>query len=75
MTFKIDTGADVTVVSEREYQRSLDGQLGQPCRELRGTNNHLLTVIEQFTAQLRRTGENPMETMETVYVVKNLQTH
>ena len=72
MTFKIDTGADVIVVSERESQRSLDGKLGQPCRELRGTNKHLLTVIE---AQLRRTGENAMETMETVYAVKNMQTH
>ena len=32
MTFKIDTGADITVVSEREResQRSLDGKLGQP---------------------------------------------
>ena len=31
-----------------------------------------MTVIGQFTAQLRRTGENVKETMEMVYIVKNL---
>ena len=72
MTFKIDTGA--TVVLERVYQISRDGQLDQPSRELRGPDKHPLTVIGQFTAQLRRTGENVKETMETVYVAKSLLT-
>ena len=42
--FKIDTGADVTVIPENTYEKSRDGPLSPPGRVRRGPGQHALPV-------------------------------
>ena len=69
LTFKIDTGADVTVISQSDYNAEKDGPLSPPSKQLTGPSHEALDVCGQFTAQLQR---NTMQTMQDVYVVKGL---
>ena len=67
VSFKLDTGAKVTAITEQSYQ-----SIGSPClqklqKQLRGPNKHPLDVIGTFTT----TVSNPA--LETdIYVVRNL---
>ena len=69
LTFKIDTGADVTVISQSDYNAEKDGPLSPPSKQLTGPSHEALDVCGQFTGQLQR---NTMLTMQDVYVVKGL---
>ena len=52
--WKIDTGADVTVIPEHLYQQ-LNGKALLPCqRPVRGASQHLLQVKGKFRATLKK---------------------
>ncbi len=67
--FKIDTGADVTVIPSEMHSLDRDGPLKRPTRVLSGPDKSPLTVKGSFTGQLER---GKMGTKEEVYVVDNL---
>ena len=67
--FKIDTGADVTVVPEKEYEKSRDGPLIPPDRTLCGPGRHTLKVHGKFEGRLRY---GNTERREQIYVVQGL---
>ena len=52
MTFKIDTGANVTVISDKEYSRSRDGALREFSQMLQGAGKSKLPVLGEFTATI-----------------------
>ena len=64
--FKIDTGADVTVIPVDILWNIPDACLREPTKTLSGANNKVLQVKGQFTATLDR------EATEEIYAVKRL---
>jgi len=68
--FKIDTGADVTVIPEHVYNESRDGPLSSTDRILCGPSRHSLQVLGKFLATLQK---NQLKTNEEINVVKELQ--
>ena len=68
VTFKLDTGADVTVVPESSA-RYLRKKLLPSQKHLRGPNNTALRVSGQFQCSLRR---RDTVIQETVYAIKYL---
>ena len=68
--FKIDTGADVTVIPTFMYKRSRDGPLVSPNRVLRGPSQHTLSVVGKFVGNLK---SGNITTKQEIYVVKDLQ--
>ena len=50
--FKLDTGADVTVIPAQDYTRYFKGQLVKPSRILRGQTQRCLNVVGQFIGTL-----------------------
>ena len=71
MRFKIDTGADVTVIPESVFKRIRNANLMHSDRILCGPARNALHVIGQFNATLKHRGG---VTSEEVYVVRGLQT-
>ena len=71
LEFRIDTGADVTVIPESKYDGTRDGPLRTPERVLSGPSQRPLQVRGQISAYLRHGGA---EATEEVYVVKGLKT-
>ena len=69
--FKIDTGADVTVIPSTTYNRYYDGPLHRNRMHLVGPGQNKLKVHGWFEAILEK-GKD--EVKETVYVVEGLQT-
>ena len=68
--FSIDTGADVTVISEHIYQQAAGKIDLQPTsRKLCGPSRYTLSVMGKCVAKLKR-GTREIE--ETVYVVRSL---
>ena len=49
--FKVDTGADVTVILPSAYNAEEDGKLSAPTRTLTGPGQQTLEVMGQFTAR------------------------
>ena len=66
LQFKVDTGADVTVISPQHYCRVRDGPLRPPQRMLTGAAQQHLDVRGKFKGSLRR---NDTEVSQDVYVV------
>ena len=69
MEFHIDTGAEVTVISEHACGQIACLPLTSSQRTLRGPDTHVLPVKGWFTGKLKR-GEQEVE--EEIYVVKGL---
>ena len=69
MEFQIDTGAEVTVISEQDFKRLGETTLLPSQRTLRGPNQNLLPVKGQFRGQIR-VGKRATE--QTIYVVEGL---
>ena len=68
--FKIDTGADVTVIPASVYKKSQNNKL-QPARKLlRGPSQHTLTVLGKFHGTLHSANTTALQ---NIYVVKGLQ--
>ena len=69
--FKVDTGADVTVIPPSFYNAEQDGKLSSSTRTLTGPGQQTLEVIGQFTANLKRSGQDN-HTTQDIFVVKGL---
>ena len=54
MKFKIDSGADVTVIAEADYLEARDGPLQSPTTILRGPSSIPLSVSGKFRGQLQK---------------------
>ena len=67
--FQIDTGAEVTVLSERDFKRLGGVTLLSSQRTLRGPNQNLLPVKGQFCGKIR-VGKRATE--QTIYIVEGL---
>ena len=67
--FCIDTGAEVTVVSEQTHERAGGPPLTPSDRTLRGPDTHVLPVLGQFAATLKKGSQ---KADEKVYVVEGL---
>ena len=67
--FKVDTGADVTVIPECVYCPNEDGKLEPASIPLNGPTGETLEVCGRFTAHLTRKG---VESKQEIYVVRNL---
>ena len=68
--FKIDTGADVTVISEQEYLSKQDGPLAQANRVLSGPSQQKLDVCGQFVGNL---SNQLQSTQQEIYVIRGLR--
>ena len=71
LTFKIDTGADVTALPDSVYDRTCDGPLQTANRVLRGPSKQTLNVRGFITAKLSR---DQTEIEDKIYIVKGLHT-
>jgi len=69
ITFKVDTGADVTVIPSTSYNAQYDGPLQSPTRKLTGAGQHALQVDRQFRGCLQY---NDKEIYRDIFVVKGL---
>ena len=67
--FKIDSGADITVVLTELYQPNRDGALLKPKKLLKGPNQVSLSVRGCFTASLEK---DDLKSEEQIYVVDGL---
>jgi len=68
--FDIDTGAEVSVISETQHQKVGSPSLSLSGKRLRGPSNHSLPVIGCFTGVLKRwkpVKEHTDETAETLF--------
>ena len=52
VTFKLDTGAEVTAVSEATFKSLTEVVLKQPDRKLFGTTHQALEVVGEFRSKL-----------------------
>ncbi len=68
--FKIDTGADVTVIPETVYEKERDGPMSRVEIRLSGASQHPLHVCGKFQGSLQR---NITKTKQDIYVVRGLQ--
>ena len=68
LKFKIDTGADVTVISASVYKESKHGPLKPSNCLLKGADQQLLQVTGSFTGKLSH------KTCEEIFVIQGLQT-
>ena len=68
--FKIDTGADVTVIPATAYRESRDNKLQPAGKVLRGPSQHTLTVLGKFHGTLQSANATALQ---DIYVVKGLQ--
>ena len=69
LQFKVDTGADVTVISPQHYCKARDGPLRPPQRMLTGAAQQRLDVYGRFKGNLRRKNT---EISQDVYIVNGL---
>ena len=69
--FKIDTGADVTAISEEDYRKIKGkGKLAKPSKILRGPSNQPLPVAGEFIGSLAYQGK--LEKHQ-IFVLKGLK--
>ena len=69
VTFKIDTGADVTVIPESFYRKKRDGPLQPTQRSLTGAGQQPLNVQGQFVGHFKH---KEIETKQEIFVVRGL---
>ena len=70
--FKLDTGAEVTAVSETTYRRLDRVTLQRATRPLRGPAGQPLDVLGQFTKKITHPTTS-VSSQETIYVVRGLK--
>ena len=71
MKFKINSGADVTVIAEADNLEARGGSLQSPTTILRGPSSIPLSVSGKFCGKLQK---GDKVTCEDIFVVKDLQT-
>ena len=72
VTFKIDTGAEVTAINQYTLKRLPQCTPKPATRTLLGPSQQPLKVIGQFQASIAKAGDDKSST-QTVYVVKDLK--
>ncbi len=70
--FKMDTGAEVTVISDKVYNSLPEVQLSKPTKTLYGPARQKLDVMGQFTGILTHGNHTHSE---NIFVVRDLQTN
>ncbi|KAM7293575.1 uncharacterized protein ISCGN_026705 [Ixodes scapularis] len=70
ITFKVDTGADVTAIAPRDYNREVMGPLRKPERALLRPGHQKLSTAGHFQASMKWGGQ---QVQEDVLVVEGLQ--
>eukprot|EP00731_Ephydatia_muelleri_P017050 Em0010g148a len=70
--FKLDTGAEVTAISQETYQQLGTTPLNKPSKVLYGAGNQPLDVIGQFTGIV---SHKELHSQQTIFVIKNLKTN
>ena len=70
--FKLDTGAEVTAISQETYQQLGATPLNRPSKVLYGAGNQPLDVIGQFTGIL---SHKELHSQQIIFVIKNLKTN
>lgn len=68
--FKLDTGAEVTVISETMYETLGAPLLEKPSKALYGPTHQSLKVLGQFTGTLKHQDRS---STQAVFVVRNLK--
>ena len=69
VSFKLDTGAEVTAISEQTHKFLKEPQQTKASKRLHGPAHQALDVKGQFTATLAHDGHS---TTQTIYVVRSL---
>ena len=69
-TFKLDTGAEITAISEETYKRLGQLELQQPSKVLSGPVRQTLNVLGQFTATQERQTHT---SQQAVFVIRGLR--
>ena len=72
VSFKLDTGAEVTAISEKTYKSLRGIALSKPRKSLYGPAHQLLQITRQFTGKLSHGGNS---FNGEIYVVKGLKTN
>ena len=72
ITFKMDTGAEVTAISDKCFQQLEGYQLSKPEKSLYGPSRRPLPVVGQFTGAFAHKAKS---TTQKVYVIKDLKTN
>lgn len=70
LTFKLDTGAEVTAITEQDCLKLRDIILQEPTRMLYGPTGQTLQAVGQFQATISSKGTS---SLQTVYVVRGLR--
>ena len=70
ISYKIDTGADVTVIPETDYREEDDGPLQSTSRVLSGPTRDSLEVLGKFSGQLRTQSK---QTQQEIFMVHGLR--
>ena len=69
VTFKMDTGAEVTAISDKAYKELSESQLSKPNKILYGPSQRPLPVVGQFRGTFTHKGKS---VTGQVYVIKGL---
>ena len=72
LTFKLDTGAEVTVITEEAHRMLEMPKLQKPSKALYGPTSTALRTLGQFTSTL---SVNKKTSEETIFVVQGLKTN
>ncbi|XP_062512805.1 uncharacterized protein K02A2.6-like [Corticium candelabrum] len=72
LTFKLDTGAEVTVITEEAHRMLEMPKLQKPSKALYGPTSTALRTLGQFTSTL---SVNSKTSEETIFVVQGLKTN
>ena len=70
MEFKVDTGAEVTAISETAFRAMRKQTLKTPTKNLYGPAHSALHVLDQFEGELSHQGKT---TKQNIYVIKGLR--
>ena len=70
--FKLDTGAEVTAISQETHRLLGNPKLLRPTKILRGPSHQPLKVVGQFQGELNSEGR---ATTQTIYVICGLKTN
>ena len=70
LTFKLDTGAEVTAISESAFMKLKGVQYEAPAKKLYGPSHEPLSVVGQFMAELKHKGRH---SKQIVFIVKGLK--
>ena len=72
VNFKLDTGAEVTAITEETFKQLNGITMNKPSKSLHGPARQSLNVLGQFTGQLSYKGKS---SSQAIYVIRGLKTN